>query len=99
MRIALGCEDFESLAARVEKLAKPQPPTSLVEKMKMLPEEAINAATVNGAYAMELSGEAGSISKGKLANLIITKPMDSVAYMPYAFGTDWIDKVMIAGEV
>jgi imidazolonepropionase len=68
-------------------------------KMKMLPEEAINAATVNGAYAMELSGEAGSISKGKLANLIITKPMDSLAYMPYAFGTDWIDKVMIAGEV
>lgn len=68
-------------------------------KMKMLPEEAIQAATLNGAYAMEESHRLGSISKGKLANLIITKPMDSVAYMPYAFGSDWIDKVMIAGEI
>ena len=68
-------------------------------KMKMLPEEAINAATVNGAYAMELSDKVGSISKGKLANLIITKPMDSLAFMPYAFGTDWIDRVIIAGQV
>lgn len=68
-------------------------------KMKMLPEEAIQAATLNGAYAMEESHRLGSISKGKLANLIITKPMDSVAYMPYAFGSDWIDKVMIAGEL
>lgn len=67
-------------------------------KMKMLPEEAIHAATLNGAYAMEESHRLGSISKGKLANLIITKPMDSIAYMPYAFGSDWIDKVMIAGE-
>ncbi|MDC0230638.1 imidazolonepropionase [Aureispira] len=68
-------------------------------KMKMLPEEAINAATINGAYAMELSDQVGSITKGKLANLIITKPISSLAYMPYAFGTNWIDKVMIAGEV
>lgn len=68
-------------------------------KMKMLPEEAINAATINGAYAMELSDQVGSISKGKLANLIITKPMNSIAYMPYAFGSDWIDKVMIAGAI
>jgi len=68
-------------------------------KMKMLPEEAIQAATLNGAYAMEESHRLGSISKGKLANLIITKPMDSVAYMPYAFGSNWIDKVMIAGEI
>lgn len=68
-------------------------------KMKMLPEEAIQAATLNGAFAMEESHRLGSISKGKLANLIITKPMDSVAYMPYAFGSNWIDKVMIAGEV
>jgi imidazolonepropionase len=68
-------------------------------KMKMLPEEAIQAATLNGAYAMEESHRLGSISKGKLANLIITKPMNSVAYMPYSFGSDWIDKVMIAGEV
>jgi imidazolonepropionase len=68
-------------------------------KMKMLPEEAIQAATLNGAYAMEESHRLGSISKGKLANLIITKPMDSIAYMPYAFGSNWIDKVMIAGEI
>jgi imidazolonepropionase len=68
-------------------------------KMKMLPEEAIQAATLNGAYAMEESHRLGSISKGKLANLIITKPMDSVAYMPYSFGSDWIDKVIISGEI
>lgn len=68
-------------------------------KMKMLPEEAIYAATLNGAYAMEESERLGSISKGKLANLIITKPMDSIAYMPYAFGSDWIKQVMIAGEL
>lgn len=68
-------------------------------KMKMLPEEAIIAATLNGAYAMEEENNLGSISKGKLANLIITKPMDSIAYMPYAFGSNWIDKVMIAGSL
>ncbi|WMX15173.1 imidazolonepropionase [Aureispira sp. CCB-E] len=68
-------------------------------KMKMLPEEAIHAATLNGAYAMEESHRLGTISKGKLANLIITKPMNSIAYMPYAFGSDWIDKVMIAGSL
>jgi imidazolonepropionase len=68
-------------------------------KMKMLPEEAVNAATINGAHAMELSDSLGSISLGKKANLIITKPMQSIAYMPYAFGTNWIDKVMIAGEL
>lgn len=68
-------------------------------KMKMLPEEALNAATINGAYAMELSDTLGSISLGKKANLIITKPMQSIAYMPYAFGTNWVEKVMIAGEV
>jgi imidazolonepropionase len=67
-------------------------------KMKMLPAEAIQAATINGAYALEMSHQLGSISKGKLANLIITKPMDSIAYMPYAFGSNWIDQVMIAGE-
>ena len=68
-------------------------------KMKMLPEEALNAATINGAYAMELSDTLGSISLGKKANLMITKPMQSIAYMPYAFGTNWVEKVMIAGEV
>jgi len=67
--------------------------------MKMLPEEAINAATCNGAYAMELQSEVGSITKGKKANLIITRSMPSLAYLPYAFGSNLIDKVMIGGNV
>lgn len=66
-------------------------------QMKMLPEEAINAATINGAYAMELQNEAGSITVGKKANLIFTKPVPSLAYLPYAFGSNLIDKVMING--
>ena len=67
-------------------------------QMKMLPEEAINAATLNGAYAMELQDEVGSISIGKRANLFFTKPIPSLAYFPYAFGDNLIDKVMISGE-
>jgi len=68
-------------------------------QMKMLPEEAINAATINGAYAMELQEEVGSITIGKRANLIFTKPVPSLAYLPYAFGSNLIDKVMINGVV
>lgn len=68
-------------------------------QMKMLPEEAINAATINGAYAMELQDELGSITAGKKANLIFTKPVSSLAYIPYSFGTNLIDKVMISGEI
>jgi imidazolonepropionase len=67
-------------------------------QMKMLPEEAINAATVNGAYAMELENEAGSITAGKKANLIITKEIPSLAYLPYAFGNNLIDEVIVNGE-
>lgn len=67
-------------------------------QMKMLPEEAINAATLNGAYAMELNHELGSIRIGKMANLIFTQPMPSLAYMPYAFGTNPVKHVMIKGE-
>jgi imidazolonepropionase len=67
-------------------------------QMKMLPEEAINAATINGAYAIELQDQLGSITVGKKANLIFTKPIPSLAYLPYAFGTNCIDKVMIGGE-
>ncbi len=67
-------------------------------QMRMLPEEAINAATINGAYAMELEKEVGSIRKGKLANLIITKPVSTLAYLPYSFGENWIERVMIKGE-
>jgi imidazolonepropionase len=67
-------------------------------QMKMLPQEAINAATINGAYAMELDSEVGSITVGKKANLIFTKPIPSLAYLPYSFGNNLIDKVMIGGE-
>ena len=67
-------------------------------QMKMLPEEAINASTVNGAHAMQLQNEVGSITVGKKANLIFTKPIPSLAYLPYSFGTSLVDKVMINGE-
>ncbi len=67
-------------------------------QMKMLPEEAINAATINGAFSMELQHEVGSITIGKKANLIFTKPIPSLAYLPYSFGDNLIDKVMINGE-
>jgi imidazolonepropionase len=67
-------------------------------QMKMLPEEAINAATLNGAWAMECASEMGSISVGKKASLIITKPVPSLAYLPYAFGSNLIEKVMIKGQ-
>ena len=66
-------------------------------KMKMTPEEAINAATINGAYAMGISDTHGSITKGKLANLIITKDIPSYHFIPYAFGSNLIEKVMIKG--
>ena len=66
-------------------------------QMKMLPEEAINAATINGAFAMEVAHEVGSIAVGKKANLIFTKPIPSLAYIPYSFGTNLIDKIMING--
>ncbi len=67
-------------------------------QMKMLPEEAINAATINGAYAMEVNDMAGSITVGKKANLIFTKPIPSLAYLPYSFGSNLVDKVMINGQ-
>jgi imidazolonepropionase len=67
-------------------------------QMKLTPEEAINATTINGAYALELSHTHGSITKGKLGNVFITKPISSLAYIPYSFGVDLIDKVIIAGE-
>ena len=67
-------------------------------QMKMLPEEAINAATMNGACAMEIEKEYGSISVGKKANLIFTKPVPSLNYIPYSFGNNLIDKVMITGS-
>jgi imidazolonepropionase len=68
-------------------------------KMKMTPEEAINAATINGAYAMGLSETHGSITIGKKANLIITKPITSFYQLPYAFGSNLIDQVIIEGKI
>ncbi|SFF72150.1 imidazolonepropionase [Salegentibacter agarivorans] len=68
-------------------------------KMKMTPEEAINAATINGAYAMELSETHGSITKGKKANFILTKEIPSYTFLPYAFGTNSIESVFINGKM
>ena len=68
-------------------------------KMKMTPEEAINAATINGAYAMGISETHGSITIGKKANLIITKPVPSYYQLPYAFGSNLIETVLIEGEI
>ncbi|MDB4015585.1 imidazolonepropionase [Flavobacteriaceae bacterium] len=66
--------------------------------MKMTPEEAINAATINGAYAMELEEEVGSITVGKKANLILTKALSSLTFLPYAFGSSNIEQVYINGK-
>ena len=67
-------------------------------KMKMTPEEAINAATINGAYAMNLSEEVGSITRGKKANFIITKEIPSYGFIPYSFGSNCIDTVYLNGK-
>jgi len=68
-------------------------------KMKMTPEEAINAATINGAYAMGVSETHGSITKGKKASLIITKPVSSYYQIPYSFGSNLIETVLIEGKI
>ena len=68
-------------------------------QMKMTPEEVINATTINTAYAMGIEKELGSICIGKKANLFITKPIPSYAYLPYSFGHNVIEKVMIAGKL
>lgn len=68
-------------------------------KMKMTPQEAINAATINGAYAMGISKTHGSITIGKKANIIITKPIPSYYQLPYAFGSNLIDSVYLEGKI
>lgn len=68
-------------------------------KMKMTPEEAINAATINTAVALELEQTHGSITKGKTANVFITKPMSSVAFMPYSFGGNCVEAIVLNGRV
>lgn len=67
-------------------------------QMRMLPEEAINAATINGACAMEVQDKVGSISVGKKANLVVTKPVPSLNYIPYSFGSNNVERVMLRGE-
>ena len=67
-------------------------------QMRMLPEEAIHAATINGACAMELQNDYGTIFAGRKANLIFTKPVPSLSYLPYAFGQNHVARVMIHGK-
>jgi imidazolonepropionase len=67
--------------------------------MKMLPEEVINAATINSAYAMKVEQQAGSITIGKKANLIITKPMPSLAFIPYSFGSNPVEQLILNGRL
>ncbi len=68
-------------------------------KYKLLPEEAFNAVTINAAYALEISQDQGSITRGKLANLIITRPVPSFEFLSYLFAHDLVDKVLIKGKV
>jgi imidazolonepropionase len=68
-------------------------------KMKMTPEEAINAATINGAYAMGLEKNFGTIAKGKKANFIITKKIPAITYLPYAFGSHHTEFVALKGKI
>jgi len=68
-------------------------------KLRMLPEEVINAVTINSAYAMGLSETHGSIARGKVANVFITREIPSYEFMPYAFGSNLIDTVILKGKI
>lgn len=68
-------------------------------KLRLLPNEAFNAATINGAYAMGQSREYGSIAKGKVANFYITKPIPSLDFIPYAYTTPIVNKVVLGGKL
>ena len=68
-------------------------------KMKLRPIEAINASTINGAYAMGLEKKLGTIQKGKIANLTITRQIPSINYIPYSMGENNIEKVIINGKI
>jgi len=68
-------------------------------QMRLTPVQAFNACTINGAYAMGISDRLGSIAKGKLANLIITKPMDhGLTFIPYSYQTPFIEKILLRGQ-
>lgn len=68
-------------------------------KYRMTPEEAINATTINSAYAMGLSEEMGSIAIGKRANVFITKPISTYAFMPYSYGNNKVETVILNGKI
>ncbi|MFN2314010.1 MAG: imidazolonepropionase, partial [Bacteroidales bacterium] len=68
-------------------------------RLRLLPEEAINAVTINSAYAMGIEGTHGSVTVGKKANLFITKKIPSYEYMPYAYGSNLVDTVILNGQV
>jgi len=68
-------------------------------RLRMLPEEVINAVTINSAYAMGLSETHGSIARGKAANVFITKEIPSYEFMPYAFGSDLIERLILKGKI
>jgi imidazolonepropionase len=67
-------------------------------RMRMTPEEALNAATYNASFALELQDDVGSITKGKLANLWLSHPMPSLAFLPYAFGSNLVDRIWLNGR-
>jgi imidazolonepropionase len=68
-------------------------------KYRMLPEEVINATTINTAYAMGLSDQLGSIAKGKIANVFITKPIPNYEFMPYSYGNNKVETVILQGKI
>lgn len=68
-------------------------------RYRMLPEEAINATTINTAYAMDVQRELGSIAVGKIANLFVTEPIPTLEFMPYAYGHNKVEAVMLNGEI
>lgn len=68
-------------------------------QMRLTPEQAFNACTLNGAYAMGISEVAGSIARGKVANLILTRPLPSLGWIPYCYTSTYIDKILIRGEI
>lgn len=68
-------------------------------KMKMFPEEVINAATINGAFAMDLNSSLGSITRGKVANVFVTKEVPSYEFLPYSFSTPLVETVILNGKI
>ena len=67
-------------------------------KLRLTPEEAFNAMTMNSAYAMGINATHGSITPGKAANIIITKPIPNIEYMPYAYGDNKVESTLISGK-